>query len=89
LFSSSKTFIPRRNATNEKYCFTKIQDTASKVALIESISQIATGSNFEYESKAVPEIVRKPVYQLEIVALYQKSEPEEKEVDDSDTLIAD
>lgn len=55
--------------------FTKIQDSDSKVTLIESLAQLTKDSNFEYEAEAIPEITGKPVYQLEIVALYQASYP--------------
>ncbi|MCL2438139.1 MAG: hypothetical protein FWC99_03480 [Coriobacteriia bacterium] len=68
--------------------FAKMQDAASKIDLINSINQLTSGGNFEFESEAIPEIVGKPVYQLEIVALYQKTESEENG-DDNNSLIAD
>lgn len=50
--------------------FARIQDATSKRDLIDSLTQIQKDGNFEYSSEAIPEIVDKPVYELEVIALY-------------------
>ena len=50
--------------------FARIQDAASKRDLINSLTQIRKEGNFEYSSEAIPEIVDKPVYELDVIALY-------------------
>ena len=50
---------------------TKIRDVVAKQSLIDAMSDIADGSAFDFEAIAVSSIQDKPVYQLEIIALYQ------------------
>ena len=50
--------------------FARIQDASSKQELINSLLQMRKEGNFEYFSEAIPEIVNKPVFELEIIALY-------------------
>ena len=52
--------------------FTKIKDNTAKQKLIDSVQQIAKGNIFDFEAIAVTSIQNKPVYQLEIIALYQQ-----------------
>ncbi|HJG30553.1 MAG TPA: hypothetical protein K8U80_04055 [Collinsella ihuae] len=70
-----KRVFPEGTQLMKNTIFTKIRDTSSKKALIESMRALSDNGNFEYECDAIPEIVDKPVYQLEIVALYQSSVP--------------
>lgn len=49
-------------------------DTASKEALIKSVAALNSGP-IKCDSVAIMEISGKPVYQLEVVALYQESHP--------------
>ena len=51
--------------------FTKIKDTVSKDSLITSVQGLTSGNIFDFEATAVSSIKDKPVYQLEIIALYQ------------------
>jgi hypothetical protein len=51
--------------------FTKLKDASSKKALIEALNGITKADFFDFESVVVPEIINKPVYQVEIIALYQ------------------
>lgn len=73
-----KRVFPNGTQLMRNTMFARIQDADSKKALIESMGDMLKGSNFEYESDAIPEISGKPVYQLEIVALYQSSVPSAK-----------
>ena len=51
--------------------FTRIKDVAAKEKFIESMSIFTSGEVFDFEATAVAAIQGKPVYQLEIIALYQ------------------
>ena len=51
--------------------FTKIRDANAKNNLIREISKITEGNVFDFEASAVSSIRNKPVYELEIIALYQ------------------
>lgn len=51
--------------------FSKIQDTAAKESLINSMKSLTENDAFTFESAAISSIHGKPVYELEIVALYQ------------------
>lgn len=51
--------------------FTKIKDVSAKQAFIDSLAKIAEGDLFDFEAVAISSINTKPVYQLEIIALYQ------------------
>lgn len=51
--------------------FTKIKDASAKDKLITSMQALTSGNVFDFEATAVSSIYEKPVYQLEIIALYQ------------------
>lgn len=51
--------------------FTKIKDRESKQSLIDFTKQLCSGDIFDFEATAVSSIEGKPVYQLEIIALFQ------------------
>jgi len=66
-----KRVFPHGTELMRNTIFTKIKDTSAKEKLIEAIQQIASGDIFEFEATAIPAVNDKPVYQLEIIALYQ------------------
>lgn len=51
--------------------FTKIKDASAKEQFVKVFSAISEGNTFEFEAVAIPSIHGKPVYQLEVIALYQ------------------
>lgn len=77
-----KRVFPEGTRLLKNTVFTKIKDASSKKALIDSLESLVKDSNFEYECDAILEIVGKPVYQLEIIALYQPSIPVGHKVSD-------
>lgn len=66
-----KRVFPQGTQLMKNTIFSKIMDQKSKKKLIDAISSIANGDVFSFDSIAVPSIDNKPVYQLEIIALYQ------------------
>lgn len=51
--------------------FSKLKDQKSKVSLINKISEFSQNNVYDFDAVVVPSIKGKPVYQLEIIALYQ------------------
>lgn len=51
--------------------FSKLKDQKSKVSLINKISEFTQNNVYDFDAVVVPSIKGKPVYQLEIIALYQ------------------
>lgn len=66
-----KRFFPMGSELMRNTIFTKIKDKSAKQKLIESVSTINSGKVFDFEATAISEIEGKPLYQLEIIALYQ------------------
>ena len=67
-----KRVYPEGTQLLKNTIFTKLKDAKAKKAFLDSISDIANQDNFvDFESVVVPAIENKPVYQLEIIALYQ------------------
>ena len=66
-----KRVFPNGTELMKNTIFTKIKDASAKEQLIKSIAAIADADLFEFEAVAVSSIQGKPVYQLEIIALYQ------------------
>lgn len=66
-----KRVFPNGTELMKNTIFTKIKDANAKDKLIESVQQITSGNVFDFEATAVSSIKDKPVYQLEIIALYQ------------------
>ena len=66
-----KRVFPDGTELMKNTIFTKIKDTVSKDSLITSVQGLTSGNIFDFESTAVSSIKDKPVYQLEIIALYQ------------------
>ncbi len=69
-----KRVFPDGTQLMKNTVFTKIMDTASKEALIKSVAALNSGP-IKCDLVAIMEISGKPVYQLEVVALYQESHP--------------
>lgn len=66
-----KRVFPSGTELMKNTMFTKIKDITAKQQLINAILKIVDGNVFNFEATAVPSIKNKPVYQLEIIALYQ------------------
>ena len=66
-----KRVFPDGTELMKNTIFTKIKDTVSKDSLITSMQGLTSGNVFDFEATAVSSIYGKPVYQLEIIALYQ------------------
>lgn len=66
-----KRVFPDGTELMKNTIFTKIKDTVSKDSLITSMQGLTSGNIFDFEATAVSSIKNKPVYQLEIIALYQ------------------
>lgn len=62
---------PQGTGLMKNTIFTKIKDTSAKQKLIDAFSPLIDGNVFEFEATAIPSVENKPVYQLEIIALYQ------------------
>lgn len=54
-----------------EYRFAVNNDDDQAYIIISSMSTFTSGETFDFEATAVPSIYGKPVYQLEIIALYQ------------------
>ena len=67
-----KRVFPGGTELMKNTIFTKIKDNTAKQKLIDSVQQIAKANIFDFEAIAVTSIQDKPVYQLEIIALYQQ-----------------
>ncbi len=66
-----KRIFPEGSPLMKNTVFTKIKDKESKQGMIDALKVLTENSNFDYECEAIAEIEGKPVYQLEIIALYQ------------------
>lgn len=66
-----KRIYPDGTELMKNTIFTKIKDRDAKQKLISSMSTFTNGETFDFEATAVASIYGKPVYQLEIIALYQ------------------
>ncbi len=67
-----KRVYPEGTQLLKNTIFTKLKDAKAKKAFLDSISDISKQENFvDFESVVIPAIENKPVYQLEVIALYQ------------------
>lgn len=66
-----KRVFPNGTELMKNTIFTKIKDAGAKDKLITSMQALTSGNVFDFEATAVSAIHGKPVYQLEIIALYQ------------------
>lgn len=51
--------------------FTRIKDANMKKAFIEAMMGLSNQETYDFDVVAIPSIHGKPVYQIEIIALYQ------------------
>lgn len=66
-----KRVFPDGTELMKNTIFTKIKDISAKQTLIDAMAKIADGNVFDFEAVSISSIHGKPVYQLEIIALYQ------------------
>lgn len=66
-----KRVFPNGTGLMKNTIFTKVRDVDAKNKLISSIQKLSNTTLFDFEATAVAAIYEKPVYQLEIIALYQ------------------
>lgn len=66
-----KRVFPDGTELMKNTIFTKIKDANAKDKLITSMQALTSGNVFDFEATAISSIHDKPVYQLEIIALYQ------------------
>ena len=66
-----KRIYPEGTDLMKNTMFTRIKDRASKQSLIDFTNRLSAGEMFDFEATAVSSIEGKPVYQLEIIALFQ------------------
>lgn len=70
-FAQVKRIFPNGTQLMKNTIFTKIKDVSAKEKLIDGFKELVDGDAFEFEAVAVSSIKDKPVYQIEIIALYQ------------------
>ena len=66
-----KRVFPNGTELMKNTIFTKIKDSTAKDKFISSMQAFTSGEVFDFDATAVSAIYGKPVYQLEIIALYQ------------------
>lgn len=66
-----KRIYPEGTDLMKNTLFSRIKDEQSKQAFIQAIENVADSNVFDFEAVAVTSIKGKPVFQLEIIALYQ------------------
>ena len=69
-----RNIFPNGTQLMKNTVFTKIVDEEIKSVLAEALKELSANGDFIFESDAIVSIVDKPVYQLEVVALYQTAE---------------
>ena len=70
-FAQVKKVYPSGTTLLKNTIFTRIKDRSAKEKLIKSIREITEGDVFDFEATAIESIIDKPVYQIEVIALYQ------------------
>ena len=66
-----KRVFPEGTELMKNTVFSKMKDESIKQGIIDSMANLSSTGNYEFSAVAVPSIKGKPVYQLEIIALYQ------------------
>lgn len=66
-----KRVFPDGTELMKNTIFTRVKDHSAKETVISAMSELTDGSVFDFEAVAVASIYDKPVYQVEIIALYQ------------------
>lgn len=69
-----KRTFPNGTELMKNTIFTKIKNNEIKTKFIQSLESALNNKDFEFEAIAKPNIFNKPVYQLEIIALYQQGD---------------
>lgn len=69
-----KRVFPHGTELMKNTVFAKIKDTGMKERFINGLKQLTEGEFYEYEATAIASVKTKPVYELEIIALYQINE---------------
>lgn len=54
--------------------FSKMQDVDSKKQMIDALGEMVENDAYDYEATVIPAITDKPVYEIEIIALFQEAE---------------
>lgn len=66
-----KRVFPEGTELMKNTVFSKMKDEALKQEVIKQMAELSNSGSYEFGAVAIPCIKGKPVYQLEIVALYQ------------------
>lgn len=66
-----KRVYPEGTDLTKNTLFSRIKDEQSKQSFIQAIENVSDSNAFDFEAVAVSSIKGKPVYQLEIISLYQ------------------
>lgn len=66
-----KRVFPNGTELMRNTVFSRIKDQKTKTAFIEQIKKFNDQTAYEFNIDAIPSITDKPVYQVEIIALYQ------------------
>ena len=66
-----KRVFPEGTELMRNTVFSKLNDAESKKKLINALSGFTNNKVYDFDAVVIPSIYGKPVYQLEIIALYQ------------------
>lgn len=66
-----KRVYPNGTELMKNTIFTKIKDVKMKKAFIENMMGLSNQATYDFDAAAIPSIYGKPVYQVELIALYQ------------------
>lgn len=72
-FGQIRRVYPHGTQLMKNTVFSKVKSADAKKSLIDSLGPLADNGVFEYDSVIVAEIKDKPVYELEVIALYQEA----------------
>lgn len=66
-----KKVFPKGTELMKNTVFTKVKDMNTKAQFFSAMDELSQKDIYDFEAVAIPSIHDKPVYQLEIIALYQ------------------
>lgn len=66
-----KRVYPTGTELMKNTVFSKLKDKSSKEQMLKAMNDLAKKDVYDFEAVVIPSIDNKPVYQLEIIALYQ------------------
>ena len=72
-FGQVRRIYPNGTQLMKNTVFTKMQDPAAKESFIEGMAKLVEGQSFAFDSTAIVEITDRPVYQLDVIALFQEA----------------